>query len=155
MMLDPLSRVRQFVKQYDTNLDPIVLTVKMKTAEEAAVELGVQIGQITKSMLFRSGEKYGLFVVAGDVRIDSKVIKQSLGGRKPKMASPDEVKEITGFEVGAVCPFSLSCEIPIYIDQSLQRFNKVYTAAGIAESLLPISYQQLLAITNGIVIQMI
>lgn len=54
MMLDPLSRVRQFVKQYDTNLDPIVLTVKMKTAEEAAVELGVQIGQITKSMLFRN-----------------------------------------------------------------------------------------------------
>lgn len=154
-MLDPLSRVRLFVKEYDANLEPIVFSVKMKTSEEAANELGVEKGQIAKSLLFRSDENYGLFVVAGDVRTDSKVIKQCLGGRKPKMASPDEVLAVTGFEVGAVCPFSLTCKIPIYIDQSLQRFDIVYTAAGIAESVLPISYQQLTMITKGTEIKMV
>lgn len=154
MMLDPLSRVFQFVKEYDINLEPIVLATKMNTAEEAAMELGVEKGQIAKSILFCSGENYGMFVVAGDVRVHPKVMKQCLGGRKPKMVSPDEVQEITGFQIGAVCPFCLVRQVPIYIDQSLQRFDKFYTAAGIAESLLPLSFQQLVSITKGIVIDM-
>lgn len=55
-------------------------------------------------------------------------------------------------QVGAVCPFALLQEVPVFVDASLQRFDVVYTAAGIAESLLAVTYEQLLAITKAQVI---
>jgi prolyl-tRNA editing enzyme YbaK/EbsC (Cys-tRNA(Pro) deacylase) len=145
----PLTRVREFVKQYDESLEPIVFTEMMKTSEEAASVLGVEIGQIAKSILFRSKDRYGLFVAAGDVRIHSRQVKACLGGGQPKMASPEEVAEMTGFEIGAVCPFALRREIPIFLDRSLQRFPVVYTAAGVPESILPVTFEQLVEITGG------
>ncbi|RXT07183.1 YbaK/EbsC family protein [Ammoniphilus sp. CFH 90114] len=148
----PIARVRDFLKPH--GLQPLVFEEKLHTSEEAANKLGVEVGQIAKAILFRSNEdNYGLFVAAGDVRVHPKKVKALLGGKKQKMASPDEVVEVTGFQVGAVCPFALRQDIPIYIDESIQRFDKVYTAAGIAESLQPISFDQLVKITNGIVIK--
>jgi prolyl-tRNA editing enzyme YbaK/EbsC (Cys-tRNA(Pro) deacylase) len=147
-----LERVRRYVQQYDPALEPIVFSEAMKTSEAAAQVLGVEVGQIAKSILFRSGEQYGLFVAAGDVRIDPKRVKESLGGGKPKMASPEEVEQVTGFPVGAVCPFALLQDVPVYVDRSLERFPVVYTAAGIAESLLPVSFAALVAMTGAEVI---
>jgi prolyl-tRNA editing enzyme YbaK/EbsC (Cys-tRNA(Pro) deacylase)/8-oxo-dGTP pyrophosphatase MutT (NUDIX family) len=146
---DPLDRVRAAVQQYDSSLEPLVFDEPLSTSEAAANALGVEVGQIAKSILFRVGERHGLFVAAGDVKIDPKQVRACLGGGKTKMASPEEVREITGFEVGAVCPFALRQAVPVFIDTSLQRFDHVYTAAGIRESVLPITYQQLLAITAG------
>lgn len=147
--LSPLERVCKHVKQFDESLQPLVYEEAMKTSDEAAQRLGVEVAQIAKSILFRSDDRYGLFVAAGDVRIHAKQIKACLGGKKPKMATPEEVTEITGFVVGAVCPFGLLHDIPIFVDTSLQRFSTIYTAAGIAESLLPLSYEKLLTITGG------
>jgi prolyl-tRNA editing enzyme YbaK/EbsC (Cys-tRNA(Pro) deacylase) len=152
-VISPLERVRAFVKRFDPSLEPLVFDEPMKTSEEAARMLGVEIGQIAKSILFRNRERYGLFVAAGDVRIHPRQVKACLGAGQPKMASPEEVLRITGFEVGAVCPFALQEEVPVYIDESLRRYPLVYTAAGIAESLLPVSFEQLVEITEGTVIR--
>jgi Cys-tRNA(Pro) deacylase len=149
---EPLHRVCEAVKSFDESLEPIIYDEPLKTTEEAARALRVEIGQIAKSLLFRSDDNYGLFVAAGDVRVNQKKVKKLLGGKKAKMASPEEVEQITGFKVGAVCPFGLLQQVPIFIDESLQRFNIVYTAAGIPESLLPVSYEKLLEITKGTVI---
>lgn len=145
----PLERVRKHVQKFDTNMKPIIYEEALKTSEEAAQALGVEVAQIAKSILFRSNDVYGLFVAAGDIRIHPKQVKKCLGGKKPKMASPKEVLQVTGFQVGAVCPFALLQEVPIFIDESLQRFDIVYTAAGIPESLLPVSYSKLLDMTRG------
>lgn len=150
--LSPLERVREYVKRHDPSLEPLVFAEMMKTSEEAARVLGVEIGQIAKSILFRSKDRYGLFVAAGDVRIHPKQVKKCLEGGQPKMASPEEVVEITGFQVGAVCPFALLQEVPVFIDESLRRFPVVYTAAGIAESLLPVTFEQLVEMTKGTII---
>ncbi|GAX90013.1 YbaK/EbsC family protein [Effusibacillus lacus] len=147
----PLNRVRDFVKKFDPELEPIVFDQEMKTSMEAANVLGVEVGQIAKSILFQSGETFGLFVAAGDVRINTKTVK-SLLGKNPRMTSPETVERITGFRVGAVCPFALAADIPIYIDPSLSRYDVVYTAAGIPESLLPITFEKLVQITNGTLI---
>lgn len=146
----PLERVRAFVQACDPGLAPLIFDEPMKTSEEAARTLNVEVGQIAKSILFRAKERYGLFVAAGDVRIPSRQVKACLGGQ-PKMASPEEVLRITGFEVGAVCPFALLEDVPVFLDQSLSRFPVVYTAAGIAESLLPVTFEQLVRITGGTV----
>ncbi|WP_134703471.1 YbaK/EbsC family protein [Ammoniphilus sp. YIM 78166] len=144
----PIARVREFLKPH--GLEPIVFDERLNTSEEAANKLGVELGQIAKSILFRSNEdQFGLFVAAGDVRIHPKQVKALIGGKKQKMANPEEVTAVTGFQVGAVCPFALLQDIPVFIDESIQRFDVVYTAAGIAESLQPISFDQLVSITSG------
>jgi len=127
----PFHRVSEYVKSYDPGLEPLLFKEKMKTSLEAAEVLGVEVGQIAKSILFTSNDQFALFVASGDLRIDMKKVKQLMGG-KPRIASPEEVLRVTGFEVGAVCPFALQHDIPIYIDESLNRFDRVYTAAGIA-----------------------
>lgn len=150
----PIERVRRFVQAFDPDLQPIIFPVKTRTSEEAANVLGVEVGQIAKSILFRAEDAYGLFVAAGDVRVNQSKVKRLLGGKKPKMASPEEVAAVTGYQVGAVCPFALATDVPIYLDQSMQRFDLLYTAAGTVESVLPISFDRLREVTGGTVINM-
>lgn len=147
-----VERVRQFVRAFDPGLVPMEYPETTQTAPDAARVLGVELGQIAKSILFRCGEKFGLFVLAGDMRMDQKKIKELLGGGKTKVASRDEVEQITGFEVGGVCPFALKTELPIYLDRSMQRFELIYAAAGSSYAILPITFEQLQAVTGGSVI---
>lgn len=144
----PLERVRKYVQEYDSGLEPLVFVEELHTSQAAADALGVEVGQIAKSIVFAAQGEFALFVASGDVRINSKKVKQLLGN-KAKMASPEEVVEITGFIVGAVCPFALQKQIPIYIDETLARFERIYTAAGVPESLLPLTFEQLVHITGG------
>lgn len=147
----PVHRVREYVKKYDLNLDPVEFAEKTSTVEEAAKVLGVEPAQIAKSILFRTKEQFGLFVAAGDVKVNLKKVKTLLGG-KPRMAAPEEVEEVTGFKVGGVCPFAMRKQVPVYLDESMQRFDVVYTAAGSASSALPITFGQLCRVTGGTVV---
>ncbi|RFU67674.1 YbaK/EbsC family protein [Peribacillus saganii] len=146
------QKVSEFLKQLDSSLEPIHFEEDTNTVDEAAKVLGVEGAQIAKSILFKSGASYGLFVTAGDMRINQKVVKSLLGAGKPKLAAPEEVYEITGYKVGGVCPFALNHEVPIFLDESMRRFDIVYTAAGTPHSALPISFEKLQEITKGIVI---
>ncbi|MDC0760948.1 YbaK/EbsC family protein [Brevibacillus sp. AG] len=149
MIASPLEKVRSYVQRYDSSIEPILFEQPLPTSEVAAQALGVEIGQIAKSILFRVDEQFALFVAAGDVRVHPKQVKAAFGQGKPKMATPEEVEKMTGFRVGAVCPFALQEEVPVYVDRSLKRFSVVYTAAGIAESLLPVTYEALLKMTGA------
>ncbi|AGL00351.1 YbaK/EbsC family protein [Desulfoscipio gibsoniae] len=147
-----VARVRRYVKEFDAGLAPLVFSEATSTVEEAARALGVEPGMIAKTLLFRAGDQYGLFVVAGDVRVSTKKVKALLGG-KPRMATPEEVEEITGYRVGGVCPFALATDVPIYLDASMQRFDVIYPAAGTAHSALPITFEKLKDITLGTVVE--
>ncbi|QNG58586.1 YbaK/EbsC family protein [Metabacillus idriensis] len=147
-----VNRVREYVKKFDSSLEPIEFEEKTNTVEEAARALGVESAQIAKSILFKVNDNFGLFVTAGDVRMNQKQVKFLLGPGKPKLAAPDEVELITGYKIGGVCPFALNKEVPIYLDRSMNRFDTVYTAAGTAHSALPITFDKLAAITKGKVI---
>lgn len=72
-----------------------------------------------------------------------------LGGGRAKIAKPEEVEEITGYRVGGVCPFDIDSAVPIYLDNSMKRFDTVYTSAGTPHSLLPISFENLQLVTGG------
>ena len=65
------------------------------------------------------------------------------------MANAEEVLAVTGFNVGGVCPFALPNPIPIFLDESLKRYDVVYAAAGTANTALPISYEELMRLTGG------
>ncbi len=107
------------------------------------------MGQIAKSLVYKNKDSFFMVVAAGDVRLDSKLLKKLVGG-KVRMATPEETLEVSGYSVGGVCPFLLATSIPIYVDESLGRFPVVYSAAGTSNSALPISYQELLEKTGGL-----
>jgi prolyl-tRNA editing enzyme YbaK/EbsC (Cys-tRNA(Pro) deacylase) len=79
-----------------------------------------------------------LIVASGTSRMDNRKLKARFGG-KPKMLGIDEVAEITGHEVGGVCPFGLKALLPIYCDLSLKAFDEVVPAAGSTHSAVRIA----------------
>jgi len=118
------------------------------TAPLAAARIGVEVGQIAKSLLFRSKDgSYHLVVCAGDKRVNSSKLK-ALVGSKASMADAEETLRVTGFPPGGVCPFGLE-GVAIWIDESLAAWSTVYPAAGTDSTGVPTSFESLLAITGG------
>ncbi len=144
-----IEKVREYLEGKNPRLQIIELEENTSTAPLAAQALGLEVGQIAKSILFKTkNDDYLMVVSAGDVRLDSKAIKETVGQRV-RMANPDEVLAVTGFQIGGVCPFALPGPLPIYLDESLLRYDRVYAAAGTANTALPITFQELLEITGG------
>ncbi len=86
----------------------------------------------------RIGERVVLIVASGTSRMDNRKVKARFGG-KPKMLGIDEVAEITGHEVGGVCPFGLKTPLPVYCDMSLKAFDEIVPAAGSTHSAVRIA----------------
>lgn len=118
------------------------------TSELAAARIGVRVGQIAKSMLFKgkNGQFY-LAVCPGDLRVCSKKMKQVLG-TKVRMARGDETEQITGFKPGGVCPFGLE-GVEILIDVGLANYATIYPAAGTDATGVPVTYERLKQITRA------
>ena len=91
-----------------------------------------------KNLELRVGDQVILIVASGTSRMDNKKVKARFGG-KPKMLGLDEVADITGHEVGGVCPFGLKTPLPIYCDISLKAFDEVVPAAGSINSAVRIT----------------
>jgi len=112
------------------------------TVTLAAEAYGVEPARIAKTLSLRLGERVVLIVTSGTSRMDNKKVKALFKG-KPKMLGPEEVAEITGHEVGGVCPFGLKTPLPIYCDVSLQAFDVVVPAAGSTHSAVRIAPSRL------------
>jgi prolyl-tRNA editing enzyme YbaK/EbsC (Cys-tRNA(Pro) deacylase) len=119
------------------------------TAELAAHQLGVVVGQIAKSLLFvgKNGS-LAMLLCAGDAKASSAKLKAALG-TKTRMARPEETIAATGFEPGGVCPFGIDGGIRILIDRGLAQYPTIYPAAGTSASGVPMTFAQLAAITGG------
>ena len=121
------------------------------TSVLAAQQLGVTVGQIAKSLLFRGKDGSTFMVVCpGDRRLSSAKLKAATGV-KSRMASAEEALAATGFGPGGVCPFGVDGAIPIFIDRSLSGYGTIYPAAGTDSSGVPMTFDQLVAITGGTV----
>ncbi|MFC0239605.1 YbaK/EbsC family protein [Rhodopseudomonas telluris] len=108
------------------------------TVPLAAEAYGVPPEQIAKTLSLRLGERVVLVVTSGTARLDNKKAKATFGA-KPKMLGVHEVADLTGHEVGGVCPFGLKASLPIYCDVSLQAFEIVVPAAGSTHSAVRIA----------------
>lgn len=146
--MSPLERVREYLKTMPQNPQIIEFEQSTHTSELAAQALGVETGQIAKSILLISNNGPLMVVTCGDKRIQQKKIKESIGS-KVRFANADEVNEITGYAPGGVCPFALKNELPIYIDASMKKYPVVYAAAGTPNTAVPVSFQDLVDITGG------
>jgi prolyl-tRNA editing enzyme YbaK/EbsC (Cys-tRNA(Pro) deacylase) len=141
-----LESVRAFFAEKAPDITVIESTQSSATVVLAAEAYGVEPARIAKTLSLRVGDRVMLIVAAGTSRMDNKKLKAAFGG-KPKMLGLDEVADITGHEVGGVCPFGLKTPLPIYCDVSLQAFDEVVPAAGSTHSAVRITPTRMAELT--------
>lgn len=118
-------------------------------SELAAQNLGVEVGQIAKTILLMVDESPAVVVISGDRRVDFKKVRALRGGRKVRLAGPEDVTKHTGFKVGAVSPVALPAGIPVYQDVSLRRFDAIFPAAGETNNMFATTPGELLSLTGA------
>jgi prolyl-tRNA editing enzyme YbaK/EbsC (Cys-tRNA(Pro) deacylase) len=141
-----LESVRAFFAEKAPDIAVIESPDSSATVALAAEAYGVEPGRIAKTLSLRIGERVVLVVAAGTSRMDNKKLKACFGG-KPKMLGVKEVAEITGHEVGGVCPFGLKAPLPVYCDISLRAFDEVVPAAGSTHSAVRIAPSRMAELT--------
>jgi prolyl-tRNA editing enzyme YbaK/EbsC (Cys-tRNA(Pro) deacylase) len=143
-----LESVRAFFAEKAPDISVIRSATSSATVVLAAEAYGVEPARIAKTLSLRIGERVVLIVASGTARMDNKKVKATFGG-KPKMLALDEVAEITGHEVGGVCPFGLKAPLPVYCDVSLRAFDVVVPAAGSTHSAVKITPSRLAELTGA------
>ena len=148
---EPVKRAENSLKEFDPNLNVITLNSSARTAREAASSLGCEVGAIVKSLLFKTENTFTLNLIAGDRKASLNKIKKILQKRDVSMASAEDVKNITGYTIGGVSPVGHINRIETLIDDSLDRFNDLYAAAGHPNCVFKINFIDLQRITNGLI----
>jgi prolyl-tRNA editing enzyme YbaK/EbsC (Cys-tRNA(Pro) deacylase) len=141
-----IESVRAFFEKEAPDIAVIESSMSSATVPLAAEAYGVEPARIAKTLSLRIGERVVLIVAAGTSRMDNKKVKAAFGG-KPKMLGLDEVADITGHEVGGVCPFGLKTPLPVYCDISLKAFDIVVPAAGSTHSAVRIAPTRMAELT--------
>ena len=142
-----IDKVRSYLKQFGRENSVMEFPVSSATVALAAEALNVIPARITKTLALKSGDNCIVIAVAGDGKIDNRKFKNEYGF-KAKMLSPEETLELTGHAVGGVCPFGIPAETEVYADISMQRFDKVYPAAGSANSAIGLTLDELYQYSN-------
>ena len=147
---DSVKRVKEFIEDFDPQLNVIVLESSARTAQEAANSLNCEVGAIVKSLLFRADNNFLICLVAGDKRCSLNKLKKILQKKDVSMAKTDEVKKNTGFSIGGVAPVAHTKSLNVLVDKSLNRFKFVFAAAGHPNCVFKITYDKLIKITKGL-----
>jgi len=146
---DPVKRVKEIIKEFDSSLKVIVLSKASRTAKEAANSLNCDVGAIVKSLLVKKEKSFLICLVAGDKRCSLNKLKKFLNIKNICMANAEEVKENTGFSIGGVSPVGHIKKLDILIDKSLGRYQNIFAAAGHPNYVFKINYNELIRLTNG------
>lgn len=115
-----------------------------RTAQEAADALGVAVGQIVKSLVFKANDQAVMVIASGSNRIDTNKVAQALNVEKVDKADADLVRNATGYAIGGVPPFGHTSEFPILIDPDLEQYETVWAAAGHPYYVFPTTFKELI-----------
>ena len=153
MALSKKSKIVQdYLSKFGLKLEVVEFSESTKTAQEAANAIGCEIGQIVKSLVFKSQNKAVLFLVSGKNKLDVNKVSRNLR-IEIKKADASFVKEATGFSIGGIPPVAHQTKLDTYIDQDLLEYKDVWAAAGMPFSVFRLEIRMLQPLTNGKVIQ--
>ena len=143
-----LERARAYLKSKGYEDRIIIPEQSSATVAEAAAALGCEPGMIAKTLSFLQNgadgkeEKAVLILAEGLARVDNRKYKERFGC-KAKMIPADRVGEMTGHEIGGVCPFGVNGGVEICLDVSLKQHEVVYPAAGTDHSAVRLTIAEL------------
>lgn len=149
---ESVQRVARLLERHGHAHPPVMLDNAARTAQQAADALGVALGQIAKSIVFRRkvDDAAVLVITSGDRRVDEKKVEALVGsGGKLGRADAEFVKARTGFSIGGVSPLG-HAEPPVtLIDRELFRFVEIWAAAGHPHGVFKLRPQDLQRLTGA------
>ncbi|MDK2464690.1 MAG: YbaK/EbsC family protein [Candidatus Korarchaeota archaeon] len=104
--------------------------VSGRTSEGAAEALGVPLERVVKTLIFTAGGRFAAVVTLGDRRVDVKALRDLVGLKKPRLATPEEVERLLGFSPGGIPPFAPAGLMPCLVEQAALELDWVVGAAG-------------------------
>lgn len=119
------------------------------TVEHAAQQIGCSEAEIAKTLSFLVDEKPVIVVMAGDARVNSSKFKGQFH-TKPHMIPREQVNDLIGHEPGGVCPFAIKENVPVWLDESMKRFEIVHPAAGDEFTSVALTLDELFDSSNAV-----
>ena len=146
-----VKRVKQALISNGLSTEITVLSESARSAAEAASALGIEVGQIASSIIFKlSDQKPLLVITSGRHRVDTELVADKLGIDKLDRVDADYVKENSGFSIGGVAPIGwTNPPAIIIIDEALSEYEVVWAAAGHPHAVFPSSFNELKSIANA------
>jgi prolyl-tRNA editing enzyme YbaK/EbsC (Cys-tRNA(Pro) deacylase) len=151
-----IQRVRDAAERKGVTLEVTVFDHSTHTAAEAAAAVGVELGQIVKSLVFVAPGDDGsldpiLCLVAGHNRVDIARLAAVTGERDVRRATAREADELTGFSIGGIPPIGHSRPVRVVMDPDLGRYQVVWAAAGTPTAVFPVPPGTLRTLSNAVV----
>ncbi len=122
-----------------------------KTAADAAAAIGVDVGQIVKSLVFSVDGQVVMALVSGSNQLDERKLARAAGGDHCERVDADRVREATGFPIGGVPPFGHATELALFIDPDLLQWDEVWAAGGTWHDVFGVEPHRLVEATGGVV----
>ncbi len=122
--------IEELLKKDNIKFNVVSYSPKVKDAREAAIETGLDLEKMIKTLIFKSGDKYLALLIPSPKKVNIQQVNQRLG-LKISMASPKEILEVTGCEIGTVTVLELKNKLSIYIDSSVMKYDTIGIASGV------------------------
>jgi Cys-tRNA(Pro) deacylase len=122
-----------------------------RTAADAALAIGVDLGQIVKSLVFSVDGEVVVALVSGDNLCDEEKLARAAGGERAWREDADTVREATGYPIGGVPPFGHREPLRVFIDEDLLTYDELWAAAGLPNVNFAIEPAELVRATGGVV----
>lgn len=142
-------RVIEAGRELGVDVEPRNFPDGAKTAQDAADAIGVDVGQIVKSLIFGVDGELVLAYVSGSNQLDEKKLAAAAGGAKCKRVDADAVRTSTGYPIGGVPPFGHLNPLEVFIDPDLLQYNEVWAAAGTWHDVFAITPDDLVSASGG------
>jgi prolyl-tRNA editing enzyme YbaK/EbsC (Cys-tRNA(Pro) deacylase) len=120
-----------------------------RTADDAAAAIGVQVGQIVKSLVFRVGDEVVIALVSGPNRLDEDRLAAAAGGAEVGRVGADGVRVATGYPIGGVPPLGHATELRTFVDRDLLGYDEVWAAAGTPRHVFGVEPHRLVEACGG------
>jgi prolyl-tRNA editing enzyme YbaK/EbsC (Cys-tRNA(Pro) deacylase) len=146
-----VARVLEAAAAKGLTIHPRTFPEGTKTAADAAAAIGVEVGQIVKSLIFAVDGEIVLAYVSGANQLDEAKLAGAAGGLRCQRVDADVVRETTGYPIGGVPPFGHATHLRVFIDPDLLQFDEVWAAAGTWHDVFPIHPRALVTASDGVV----
>lgn len=152
-MKPAVQRVMQALRGAGIETEPVEFAESTRTAEDAARAIGVEVGQIVKSLLFLREDEPVLVLVSGSNRVAVAKLAAALCG-SVRRADAETVRAAAGYAIGGVPPLGHPAPLRTLVDADLLGYDTVYAAAGTPNSIFPVTPSELVRAVSGTVLDL-
>jgi prolyl-tRNA editing enzyme YbaK/EbsC (Cys-tRNA(Pro) deacylase) len=146
-----VARVREYAAERGVDIQIRRFPASTRTAQDAAREIGVSVGEIVKSLVFIASDRPIVVLCCGDRRVSEERLREAVGASAVRRATADEAKRFTGFAIGGVPPFAHETPCETVIDEDMSRFTKVWAAAGLPDAVFEIPVADLRRLSGAMI----